>query len=270
MFRSQRVALIIPCLDEEKAIGGVVREVDRAVVDDIIVVNNGSVDRSAERAAEAGAIVLSEPHQGYGSACLLGIAEARRRGAELYVFMDGDGSDDPRQLESLLRKLDDERLDLVIGSRVLGEPEPGALTPVQLFGNSLTCQLVRLFWGVSFTDLGPFRAITAAALARLEMADPDFGWTIEMQVKAAQRGLRVGEVPMRYRVRRHGKSKVSGTLRGTYMAGKRILGYVFTAKLVEVAPRFSSRLGISEREARMTAARRAHAALASEVEGGGR
>ncbi|MBW2732339.1 MAG: glycosyltransferase family 2 protein, partial [Deltaproteobacteria bacterium] len=144
------------------------------------------------------------------------------------------GSDDASQLGELLAALFNEDLDLVVGSRVLGEREPGSLTPLQHFGSLFTCSLVRVFWGVHFTDLGPFRAIRREAYELLEMSDPDFGWTIEMQVKAAQRGLAVGEIPANYRLRRAGQSKVSGTLLGSYRAGKRILSYVFGAKLEEL------------------------------------
>ena len=232
MFRGARVVAIIPALDEEQAIAGVLADVDREIVDEVIVTDNGSVDRTSEVAAAGGATVVLEPRQGYGSACLAALRIAGD--ADLLVFLDGDGSDDPRQIPQLLRWLLDEDADLVIGSRVLGRPEPGALTPVQRLGNALTCTLVRWFWGVRYTDLGPYRAIRREALARLEMADPDFGWTIEMQVKAAQRGLKTTELPVRCRVRQAGRSKISGTLRGSYRAGRRILGIVFAARAAEL------------------------------------
>jgi hypothetical protein len=148
--------------------------------------------------------------------------------------MDGDGSDDPQEIARLLGVLLDQDVDLVIGSRVLGGADHGALTPVQSLGNALTCFLVRILWGVRYTDLGPFRAIRRGALERLEMSDPDFGWTIEMLVKAAQRGLRTAETSVRRNVRAGGTSKVSGTLMGSYRAGTRILGYVLQAKLGEL------------------------------------
>lgn len=232
MFQGQTIFLIIPVLDEEQTIGLVVASVDRSVVDRVVVVDNGSVDRTAQRAAETGAEVLREDRRGYGSACLTGIRASAD--ADIYVFLDGDGSDDPREIEPMLRFMETRGAELVIGSRVLGISEPGALTPLQEFGNALTCSLVRLFWGVRYTDLGPFRAIRREALERLGMVDPDFGWTIEMQVKAAQQGLEVAEMPVAARVRRAGKSKVSGTLMGSYRAGKRILGYVFEAKFKEL------------------------------------
>jgi glycosyltransferase involved in cell wall biosynthesis len=240
MFQNQHIALIIPALDEEQTIGEVVSAVDRAVVDQVLVVDNGSADATARVAREAGATVLHEPRRGYGSACLTGIAAAPK--ADVLVFCDGDGSDDPREIPALLQALTgtgtstdpDAGVDLVIGSRTRGQAEPGALTPVQELGNWLTCTLVHWFWGVRFTDLGPFRAVTRAGLNRLAMADPDFGWTIEMQVKAAQSGLRVREIPVACRVRRGGHSKVSGTVLGSYHAGRRILGYVFEAKARDV------------------------------------
>jgi glycosyltransferase involved in cell wall biosynthesis len=230
MWNGERVVLIIPVLDEETTIGAVVNGVDRELVDEVIVVDNGSTDATTTKARDAGATVLHEPRRGYGSACLTGIAHARGADTGVLLFLDGDGSDDPREIPTLLTALDRPGVDLVIGSRTLGTAEPGALTPVQELGNWLTCSLVRLFWSVRYTDLGPFRAIRGPALARLEMADPDFGWTIEMQVKAAQRGLGITEVPVACRVRRGGRSKVSGTVLGSYLAGKRILGYVFEAK----------------------------------------
>jgi len=228
MYHDQHIALIIPVLDEEQTIGDVVRAVDREVVDQVLVVDNGSRDATVQVAREAGAEVLFEPRRGYGSACLTGIAAAPS--ADVLVFLDGDGSDDPHEIPALLQTLRDNNAELVIGSRTRGTAEPGALTPVQELGNWLTCTLVRWFWGTRYTDLGPFRALTRAGLERLSMADPDFGWTIEMQVKAAQRGLRIQEIPVSCRVRRGGQSKVSGTLLGSYHAGRRILGYVFEAK----------------------------------------
>ncbi|MBW2277122.1 MAG: glycosyltransferase family 2 protein [Deltaproteobacteria bacterium] len=232
MFRGLKTALIIPALDEEEAIGQVVAAVDRDVVDQVVVADNGSVDATAERAKEAGASVVREDRRGYGSACLTAIRTVPD--AELLVFLDGDGSDDPAEIPALLAALIDNDADLVIGSRTLGRAEPGALTLVQRFGNTLTCGLVRLLWGARFTDLGPFRAIRRDAYERLEMRDPDFGWTIEMQVKAAQQGSRFVEVPVSRRVRRGGESKVTGSVVGSYKAGKRILGYVAEAKLREL------------------------------------
>ncbi|MCA9521648.1 MAG: glycosyltransferase [Myxococcales bacterium] len=233
MYRQQTVALIVPVLDEAENIAQWLPQVDRTLVDEVIVADNGSTDESVDVARRLGATAVIEPRRGYGSACLRGIAAT---GAEILVFMDGDGSDDPSDLAAVVEALDNPGIELVVGSRVLGDADPGALTPVQRFGNALTCELVRLFWGVRYTDLGPFRAIRRRALETLEMADPDFGWTIEMQVKAAQRGLGVVEIPVRRKRRHAGTSKVSGNLYGSYMAGRRILGYVFGAFLEDRCP----------------------------------
>jgi len=232
MYQGQTVAVIIPALDEETTIVAVVEGLDRQVVDRVIVADNGSGDDTAARARAAGAEVVLEPRKGYGRACLRALGRASD--VDLVVFIDGDGADDPAELTLLLERLLLDELDLVIGSRALGQSEHGALTPVQRFGNALSCALVRWLWGVRYTDLGPYRAIRRRALQRLQMTEPAHGWTIEMQVKAAQRGLRVGEVPVSYRARRGGRSKVSGTLLGSYRAGRRILGYVLGAKLSEL------------------------------------
>jgi glycosyltransferase involved in cell wall biosynthesis len=232
MFSDRSVAVIIPALNEEGAIAAVVRAIDRGLVDQVLVVDNGSSDATAARAVEAGAAVIQQPRRGYGSACLAGIAAAPH--AAILVFFDGDGSDDPSEIRAMLDFMLKRDLDLVIGSRVLGETGSNCLTSLQRFGNALTCTLVRWFFGVRFTDLGPFRAVRREAFASLEMADPDFGWTIEMQVKAVQRGLRVAEMPVSSRPRLAGRSKVSGTIRGSWNAGRKILGYVFAAKLSEL------------------------------------
>jgi len=231
MFCGNQVALIIPVLNEEAVIGRLVSAIDRSIVDHLIVVNNGSTDQTGMAAARAGAQVVDEPRHGYGSACLAGLRYIGD--AEIVVFMDGDGSDDPRQIRDLLDTLISHRLDMVIGSRVLGETESGALTPVQALGNWLTTRLVQLFWGVRYTDLGPFRAIRRSALDRLKMEDRDFGWTIEMQVKAAQLGMTTRDLPVRRFRRRSGKSKISGTVIGSFHAGRKILRYIVVAKVRE-------------------------------------
>jgi glycosyltransferase involved in cell wall biosynthesis len=215
-----RVAVIIPALNEGQAIGQVLVEIPRDVACDIIVVDNGSTDDTAAVAREAGARVVAEPRRGYGSACLRGLAELRD--PDIVVFLDGDHSDYPEELPSLVEPIVTDRADLVIGSRTLGERQAGSLTPQQVFGNRFACFLLRLLYRHRFTDLGPFRAIRYSSLAELGMSDPDFGWTIEMQIKAVRRGLRVVEVPVRYRPR-IGQSKISGTLRGTVLAGYKII-----------------------------------------------
>jgi len=217
-----RIAVIIPAIDEEEAIGLVLAEIP-PVVSEVIVVDNGSRDRTAEVARAAGARVVQEPRRGYGQACLAGIAAAQ--GVEVFVFLDGDHSDYPSQLVDVLAPILSGTADLVIGSRSLGRRAPGAHPLHAVLGTGLCVGLMNLLIGTRATDLGPFRAITASALRRLEMRDRDFGWTVEMQVKAAQRGLRVREVPVDYRPR-IGHSKVSGTFSGTFLAGAKILGTI--------------------------------------------
>jgi hypothetical protein len=217
-----RIAVVIPALDEEEAIGAVVREVP-PVVDEVIVVDNGSRDRTAAAAREAGATVVSEPRRGYGHACLAGIAAAA--GADVIVFLDGDRSDYPAQLVDVVRPILDGEADLVIGSRSRGRREAGAHPWHAVAGTRACVWLMNRLTGSRATDLGPFRAITADALRRLDMRDRTYGWTVEMQVKAARRGLRVVEVPVDYRPRL-GRSKVSGTLRGTIGAGTKIVATI--------------------------------------------
>jgi glycosyltransferase involved in cell wall biosynthesis len=218
----ERFALIIPALNEEAAIGPTLDALRGVPIAQLIVVDNGSTDRTAEVARAHGAEVTAEPRRGYGRACLAGMAALR---AEITVvgFMDGDGSDDPTDLPRLLDPIADRKADMVLGSRVLGTSEAGALTPQQRFGNALATGLLRLFHGARYTDLGPFRAIRRDALDRLRMCDTNYGWTIEMQIKAARSGLRVREIPVGYRKRRAGRSKVSGTIRGTFSAGAKII-----------------------------------------------
>jgi glycosyltransferase involved in cell wall biosynthesis len=214
-----RIAVVIPALDEELAIGRVVADIPDWV-DRIVVVDNGSKDCTAEVAAAAGAHVIAEAEPGYGAACLAGIAAVPE--ADVVVFMDGDYSDHGSEMGGLVDPIVLGDVDLVIGSRVLGQREAGSLTPQQRFGNWLATTLIRLLWGMPYTDLGPYRAISTTALRRLGMADRNYGWTVEMQVKAAENGLRVREVPASYR-RRIGVSKVSGTIKGAIGAGVKIL-----------------------------------------------
>ena len=207
-------------MNEEQSIGRVVKDIP-GDVQWVIVADNGSTDGTARAAREQGAQVVLEPRRGYGYACLAGIANLPT-GAEIVVFMDGDYSDYPAELNDLVSAMVEHQADLVIGSRVLGEREKGSLTPQQRFGNWLSTRLIRLLFGFSYTDLGPFRAIRVDALRRLDMRDLTYGWTVEMQVKALQHRMKVVEVAVRYR-KRIGKSKVSGTVSGSVKAGAKIL-----------------------------------------------
>ncbi len=227
-----RVAVVIPARDEEASVGTVVREIlATGRVAEVVVADNGSRDRTAEVARAAGATVVSEPRAGYGRACLAGVAEVARRPPDVVAFVDADRSDDPADLSAILAPIERGQTDLVIGSRVLGQRagrvEPGALLPQARWGNALAVALVRARWGVRFTDLGPFRAVRWAAYQQLGMRDPTFGWTVEMQVRAARAGLRTTEVPVAYR-RRVGRSKITGTVSGTVRAGAKILWTVAT------------------------------------------
>lgn len=215
------VDVVIPALDEERALPLVLAEIPDSVRR-VVVADNGSTDRTAEVARQAGATVVQEPRKGYGAACLRALALLAQDPPDVVVFLDGDHSDYPEELPSLLSPIEAGQADMVIGSRNLGGARRGALTPQQIVGNRIACGALRLLYGVRYTDLGPFRAITWQALQQLDMGDQDWGWTVEMQVKAAQRGLRHAEVPVRYR-ERIGQSKVSGTLRGTLGASYKIL-----------------------------------------------
>ncbi|WP_053238996.1 glycosyltransferase family 2 protein [Sandaracinus amylolyticus] len=218
------VDVVIPALDEERALPLVLAEIPRDVVRRVVVCDNGSRDRTADIAREGGAIVVHEPRRGYGSACLRALAEIASEPPDVVVFLDGDRSDHPSEITRLLEAIS-SGADLVIGSRVLGRRERGSLTPQQIAGNAVACVALRLLYGARYTDLGPFRAIRWSALQKLDMGDPDYGWTVEMQIKAARRGLRHAEVPVSYR-RRVGVSKVSGTVRGTVMASITILRWL--------------------------------------------
>jgi len=219
------VAVLIPALDEEPALPGVLASIPAAGpgwrVGRVLVVDNGSRDRTAAVARAAGATVVAEPRRGYGAACLAGLAHLRRRPPDVVAFLDADQSDDPEGLPLLLAPIVAGKADLVIGSRTLGEREPGSLSPPQAFGNRLATALLYLLFGLRATDLGPFRAIRWPALESLGMRDRDYGWTVEMQARAARAGFAVGEVPVRYR-RRLGRSKISGTVRGVLGAGWKI------------------------------------------------
>jgi glycosyltransferase involved in cell wall biosynthesis len=223
------VAVIIPALNEEAAIGRVISAIP-PWGDEVIVVDNDSTDRTGEVAAAHGARVLQESIRGYGAACLAGITALQD--PDIVVFLDGDFSDSPEEMSFLVDPIIRGVADLVIGSRVLGRRQPGALSPQARFGNWLACLLIRLIWGGRFTDLGPFRAIRYSALLTLDMQDLDYGWTVEMQVKAISHKLRVIEVPVAYN-RRIGKSKISGTLRGVLGAGTKILFTIFKQAIAQ-------------------------------------
>lgn len=219
------IAVIIPALNEEASIPLVMRDIPREFVRDVIVIDNGSHDRTADVARNAGAQVVHEPERGYGSACLRGLAELRGRPQgppAVVVFLDADFSDHPDELPALVRPILEGKCHMVLGSRLAGAREPGAMPPQSVWGNRLACFLMRILFGVRYTDLGPFRAIRWDALERLGMIDRNFGWTVEMQIKAARAGLSFLEVPVSYR-RRVGASKISGTVSGTIRAGYKIL-----------------------------------------------
>jgi glycosyltransferase involved in cell wall biosynthesis len=225
------IAVIIPAVDEEAAIGRVLAEIP-PLVSQVIVVDNGSRDGTARVARAEGARVVSESRRGYGQACLTGIAAAA--GADVIAFLDGDYSDYPAQLVDVLAPILRGEADLVIGSRQLGRRAHGAHPAHAVLGTRFCVGLMNRLFGTRATDLGPFRAITAPALKRLSMRDRNFGWTVEMQVKAALHGLRVVEVPVDYRPR-IGQSKVSGTFSGTVWAGAKILGTLARYKLLRAA-----------------------------------
>ena len=220
---SKAVDVVIPALNEERSLPSVLADLPRPPVRRIVVADNGSTDGTARVAWEGGAEVVEAPRRGYGSACLAGLDHLRRTGPpDIVVFVDADWSDHPEELPSLIAPILAGEADLVIGSRILGRREPGALLPQARAGNLVACAMIRLLYGHRFTDLGPFRAIRWEALERLKMADPNFGWTAEMQVKALRHGLRCAEVPVSYR-RRVGVSKITGTVSGTIRAGYKIL-----------------------------------------------
>src|SRR5260370_8948412 len=216
------VSVIIPALNEEETIADVVRNVPREIASEIMVVDNGSNDRTAERARAAGARVVAEPRHGYGRACAAGV-RALGPDCEIVVFLDGDGGDCPELMPCLVEPISRDRSDFVIGSRTRGEREACSLNFQQVFAGRIAGLLVQLRYGVRYTDMCPFRAIRYDALAVLGMQEETYGWNLEMQMRAARADLRVLEVPVNHRRRAGGKSKVSGTLRGTFLAGTRIL-----------------------------------------------
>lgn len=222
------IKVIIPAFNEEKSIVKVIQEIPAGLINEIIVVNNASTDQTAFVAHHAGATVLNEPQPGYGNACLKGIDYCNKLNPQpdIIIFIDGDYSDYPEEMFLLLKPLMDNKADLVIGSRSLGKKEQGSMTPQQIFGNWLATRLLYLFFKVKFTDLGPFRAIRFPVLLALDMKDKTYGWTVEMQLKAARQKFNCVEVPVSYR-KRIGVSKISGTVKGTIMAGYKILYTIF-------------------------------------------
>ncbi len=230
MASSPRISVIIPVFNEQDAIQNVIADIPSGLATEVVVVDNGSTDQTARLAAEMGARIVPEARRGYGWACLAGIAAADR--PDLVVFLDGDYSDHPNEMPRLVGPILQDRADLVIGSRILGVREPGALLPQARFGNWLATKLIRCLFHKRYTDLGPFRAIRYSRLVELNMQDKTFGWTVEMQVKAASQGLKTEEVPVSYR-RRIGVSKITGTVQGTLKAGWKILFTIFKYRFLK-------------------------------------
>ena len=222
------VSVIIPAFNEENGIGEVIKEIPLELVSEIVVINNASTDNTEKIARDAGATVLRESTRGYGRACLKGIDYLKKKGVKpsIVIFLDADHSDYPEEMRELIKPILEDKADLVIGSRALGQKESGSMTPQQIFGNWLATRLLRVLYKVTFTDLGPFRAIRYDSLILLDMQDKTYGWTVEMQLKAAKMGLRCLEVPVSYR-KRIGFSKISGTVKGTIMAGVKIISTIF-------------------------------------------
>ena len=220
--------VIIPAFNEEGAVGKVIQDIPKNLVAEIIVVDNASTDNTTLVAQNAGATVIQEKRKGYGSACLKGIAYINSLSdqTDIVLFIDADYSDYPKEMNLVLAPIVDQKYDLVIGSRALGNKERGSMTFPQIFGNWLATRLLELLYNCTFTDLGPFRAIKLESLNSLEMRDTNYGWTVEMQLKAAKKGLKSIEVPVNYRVR-VGHSKISGTVKGTITAGYKILWTIF-------------------------------------------
>ncbi len=218
--------VIIPAFNEEKSIDKVINDIPRDLISEIVVVDNNSTDATAKVAANAGATVLTETIQGYGASCLRGIEYVKQRGCDIIVFLDGDYSDYPDEAYDLIKPIAVDGYDFVIGSRVMGKREKGALPFQSRVGSVVSSILISLFWNVRYTDLGPFRAIKFSKLLDLDMHDIWYGWTIEMQIKAAKKKYKILEVPVKYR-KRIGKSKVTGTFKGTVMASVIILKTIF-------------------------------------------
>lgn len=224
---NQPIKVIIPAYNEQDSIANVINDIP-SIVDEVIVVSNNSTDNTEVNAKKAGATVLTENRKGYGYACLKGMEYISHQNEkpEIIVFLDGDYSDYPEQLTELVNPIINQNIDFVIGTRVKRLREQGSMTPQQVFGNWLATFLMKLFFGAKFTDLGPFRAIKYDKLLALKMEDKTYGWTVEMQLKALKQKLSYVEIPMKYR-NRIGVSKVSGTVKGSILAGVKILGWIF-------------------------------------------
>jgi len=225
-----KISVIIPAFNEEDSIAQVINSIPQNLVEQIVVVNNASTDSTETVAKQAGSTVIFEPQRGYGKACLTGIKACEN--TDVIVFLDADYSDDPSEMSKLLEPVLSNEADLVIGSRILGDREKGALPAHAQFGNILACFLIKKLFNQKFTDLGPFRAIRRKALVNLNMRDEDYGWTVEMQARAAILGLRCKEVPVSYKIR-IGRSKISGTLHGSIKAGTKILWTIFKLWLTQ-------------------------------------
>lgn len=228
MNKKKEIIVIIPAFNEENSVANVIHDIPKDIVTEVIVVNNNSNDDTKLNAQRAGATVLDEKKQGYGFACLMGIAYATKRipKPDIIIFVDADYSDHPQEIINLIKPIIEGDFDMVIGSRALGNREKGSMTPQQIFGNKLAITLMRILYGIKYTDLGPFRAIKFDKLLELGMVDTTYGWTVEMQLKAAKRKMKITEVPVSYR-KRIGFSKISGTVKGTIMAGYKIITTIF-------------------------------------------
>jgi len=224
-----KISVIIPAFNEEESIGLVIKSLPQKKIKEIIVVNNGSTDKTAYIAKEHGARVVDEAYRGYGAACLKGVSELNE--PEIVVFLDGDFSDFPEEIESLVNPIINNQADFVLGSRMLLPQSRISLLPQARYGNLLAVFLLKLFFQHQFTDLGPFRAIRYKSLKELKMVDKNFGWTVEMQIKAVKHGLCIKEVPVQYR-KRIGVSKITGTISGTFKAGVKIIFTIFKYLLI--------------------------------------
>ncbi len=228
MINNPKIVVIIPAYNEENSIAKVVHDIPKGLVDEVIVVNNNSNDATDINARDAGATVLQEERPGYGYACLKGLEyiEQLQPSPDIVVFIDADYSDHPEEMPLLVQPIITEGIDIVIGSRALGKRESGSMTIQQVFGNWLATGLLKIIYGVSYTDLGPFRAILYDKLLQINMQDTTYGWTVEMQLKAAKLKMKIMEVPVNYR-KRIGFSKISGTVKGTVLAGYKIITTIF-------------------------------------------